>query len=192
MKGKWIYLFWCGFWGLALAQIAPFLHGQETCATVLREKKLPVKFKTRGSLQRARWEQVDEVLTGLSEDLRGMRCEIKFEEIFRTDKEELYVPLTNNLVRVVPETLLKGLPVFNQSGELLGEYESRVTYQRTGGLYATDSYILYYFLYKDTEGEVESSGNHLLLDEFLVLWSDLSERIALSTSGGSSGTGPEC
>jgi len=184
MKRTLAYL-WCGFLALALAQIAPFLHGQETCATVLKEKKLPVKFKTRG--QRARWEQVDEVLTGLSEDLRGMPCEIKFEEIFRTDKEELYIPLTNNLVRLVPETKLAGLPVFNQSGERLGEYDSRVSYQRSGGLYATDSYTLYYFQYKDTEGEVESSGNHLLLDEFLVRWSDLSERIAMNTSSGSSG-----
>ncbi len=191
LKGRWVYLCWCGFVALALAQIAPFLHGQERCATVLREKKLPVKFKTRGSPQRARWEQVDEVLTGLSEDLRGMPCELKFEEIFRTDKEELYIPLTTTLVRVVPETLLKGLPIFNQSGERLGEYESRVSYQRSGGLYATDSYTLYYFLYKDIEGEVESSGNHLLLDEYLVLRSDRSERIAINTSRGKSGPGPE-
>ncbi len=190
MKRTLAYL-WCGFLALVLAQIAPFLHGQERCATVLREKKLPVKFKTRGSPQRARWEQVDEVLTGLSEDLRGISCELKFEEIFRTDKEELYVPLTNNLVRVVPETILEGLPVFNQSEERLGEYENRVSYQRTGGLYATDSYTLYYFQYKDPEGEVESSGNHLLLDEFLVLWSDLSARIAMDTSSGNSGTVPE-
>ncbi len=178
--------FWCGFLALALAQIAPFLHGQESCATVLREKSLPVKFKTRGSPQRARWEQVDEVLTGLSEELQGMACELKFEEIFRTDKEELYIPLTNNLVRVVPETILDGLPVFNQSEERLGEYDSRVSYQRSGGLYATDSYTLYYFQYKDPEGDVESSGNHLLLDEYLVLWSDLSERVAMNTSSGNS------
>jgi hypothetical protein len=156
---------------------------------VLEEAKLPVKFKTRG--QRVRWEQVDEVLTGLSDDLRGMACQIKFEEIFRTDKEELYVPLTNNMVRVVPETILEGLPVFNQSGERLGEYDHRVSYQRSGGLYASDSYILYYFQYKDTEGEVESSGNHLLLDEYLVLWSDLSGRIAMDTSGENSRTVPE-
>jgi len=180
MRRTWAYL-WCGFVALALAQITPFLQGQETCATVLKERSLPVKFKTRG--QRARWEQVDEVLTSLSDDLRGMSCQIKFEEIFRTDKEELYIPLTNNLVRVVPETKLQGLPVFNQSGERLGEYESRVSYQRSGGLYASDSYTLYYFQYRDTEGEVESSGNHLLLDEFLVRWSELSERIAMHTSG---------
>jgi len=191
MKRTVAYL-WCGFLALALAQIAPFLHGQDRCSTVLREKKLPVKFKTRGSPQRARWEQVDQVLTDLSKDLRGTPCELNFEEIFRTDKEELYIPLTNNLIRVVPETILEGLAVFNQSGERLGEFENRVSYQRSGGLYATDSYTLYYFQYKDTEGDVESSGNHLLLDEFLVLWSDLSERIALSTSGGSSGTVPEC
>ena len=120
-----------------------------------------------------------------------MACELKFEEIFRTDKEELYIPLTNNLVRVVPETILDGLPVFNQSEERLGEYDSRVSYQRSGGLYATDSYTLYYFQYKDTEGDVESSGNHLLLDEYLVLWSDLSERVAMNTSSGISGTVPE-
>jgi hypothetical protein len=53
-------------------------------------------------------------------------------------------------------------------------------------LYATDSYTLYYFQYKDTEGDVESSGNHLLLDEYLVLWSDLSERVAMNTSRGNS------
>ena len=111
-----------------------------------------------------------------------MACKLKFEEIFRTDKEELYIPLTNNLVRVVPETILEGLPVFNQSGERLGEYDSRVRYQRSGGLYATDSYTLYYFQYKDPEGDVESSGNHLLLDDYLVPWSDLSERIALRFS----------
>ena len=50
MKRTLAYL-WCGCLVLALAQIAPFLHGQESCATVLREKSLPVKFKTRGSPQ---------------------------------------------------------------------------------------------------------------------------------------------
>ena len=91
---------------------------------------------------------------------------------------------------MVPETILEGLAVFNQSGEHLGEFENRVSYQRAGGLYATNSYTLYYFRYKDTEGEVESSGNHLLLDDYLVPWSDLSERIAINTSSGNSGTVP--
>ncbi len=44
MKRTWAYL-WCGFVALALAQITPFLHGQETCDTVLKERSLPVKFK---------------------------------------------------------------------------------------------------------------------------------------------------
>ena len=71
MKRSLVYL-WCGLLALALVQMTPFLHGQEACETVLKEKKLPVKFKTRG--QRARWEQVDEVLTGLSDDLGEMPC----------------------------------------------------------------------------------------------------------------------
>lgn len=183
MKRTLTYL-WSGLLLLTLTDLPPFLcaYAQVTCVEVLRERKLPVKFKTRGSLKMARWEQVDEVLTGLSEDLQHMRCEVKFEEIFRTDREELYIPLTNNLVRVVPETNLRGVPVFNQSGEQLGEYDHRVAYQRSGGLYASGTYTIYYFQYKDNEGEVESSGTHLLLDEFLARWSDLSERVALNTS----------
>ncbi len=182
MKWTVTFLFWWGFCGLALAQVSSLPHGQEACASLLEGKTFPTKFKTRGPLQRAQWEQIDEVLTGLREDLQGIDCEIKFQEIFRTDKEELYIPLTNNLVRLVPEATLKGLPIFNQSGERLGEYESRVSYNRSGGLYSVESYTLYYFQFKDTQEELQSSGTHLLLDEFLVPWSDLAERVAMESS----------
>ena len=182
MKRTVAFIFWWGFCGLALAQVSSSPHGQEACATVLEGKDLPTKFKTRGPLQRARWEQIDEVLTGLREDLQGIDCEIKFQEIFRTDKEELYIPLTNNLVRLVPEATLKGVPIFDQSGERLGEFENRVSYNRSGGLYRVESYTLYYFQFKDTQGELQSSGNHLLLDDFLVPWSDLAERVAMESS----------
>jgi len=182
MKRTIAVTFLLGFCGLALAQDSSFPHGQEACVTVLEGKSFPTKFKTRGPLQRARWEQIDEVLTGLREDLRGIDCEIKFQEIFRTDKEELYIPLTNNLVRLVPEATLKGLPIFDQSGERLGEYENRVSYNRSGGLYSVESYTLFYFQFKDTQGELQSSGNHLLLDNFLVPWNDLAERVAMESS----------
>ncbi len=182
MKRTVVFLFWLSFCGLALAQFSSLTHGQEACAAVLEGKDLPTKFKTRGPLQRARWEQIDEVLTGLREDLQGIDCEIKFQEIFRTDKEELYIPLTNNMVRLVPETTLKGLPIFDQSGARLGEYENRASYNRSGGLYRAESYTLFFFQFKDTQGELQSSGNHLLLDDFLVPWSDLAERVAMESS----------
>ncbi len=182
MKRTVAFIFWWGFCGLALAQDSSFPHGQEACTTVLEGKSFPTKFKTRGPLQRARWEQIDEVLVGLREDLEGIDCEIKFQEIFRTDKEELYIPLTNNMVRLVPEATLKGLPIFDQSGARLGDYEYRVSYDRRGGLYSVESYTLFYFQFKDTQGELQSSGNHLLLDDFLVPWSALADRVAMETS----------
>ena len=182
MKQTVAFIFWLSFCGLALAQVSSVPDGQEACTTVLEEENLPTKFKTRGPLQRARWEQIDEVLTGLRRDLQGIDCEIKFQEIFRTDREELYIPLTNNLVRLVPEATLKGLPIFDQSGARLGEYENRVSYNRSGGLYRVESYTLFYFQFKDTQGDLQSSGNHLLLDDFLVPWSDLAERVAMESS----------
>ena len=182
MKQTLAFILWWGCCGWAWVQVPSLLHGQAACATVLKGKALPTKLKTRGPLQRARWEQIDEVLTGLREDLQGMACQVKFQEIFRTDKKELYIPLTNNLVRLVPEATLKGLPIFDQSGELLGEYENRVAYNRTGGLYVAESYTLFYFQFRDTQGDLQSSGNFLLLDDFLLPWNKVAERIAIETT----------
>ena len=164
-----------------LGQDAPPMTHSQFCLSVLQERKLPVKLKTRGPVQTARWDQVDEVLAGLDRDPRRLDCEFKFKELFDTDHRELYFPLTNNLVRIVPESSLAGLQVFNPSEELLGEYLSRVKYTRSGGLARTNSYTLYYFQYQDSEGEIHSSGNQLLLDSYRVRWSDLAERVGFSS-----------
>ena len=168
------------FWAPVLAQDSPRVHSQP-CRSVLQERKLPVKLKTRGPVQTARWEQVDEVLAGLDRDLKTLDCEFRFNELFETDHEKLHMPLTNNVVRTVPESSLAGLPVFNPSQERLGDYVSRVKYTRTGGLVRTDSYTLYYFQYQDSEGEMHTSGSQLLLDSYRVRWSDIAERVAFKS-----------
>jgi hypothetical protein len=159
-----------------LAQDAPLVHSQP-CLSVLQERKLPIRLKTRGPVPTARWEQVDEVLTGLDRDPKARDCEFGFDELFETDRSELYVPLTNNVVRTVPESSLAGLPVFNASEKRLGEYVSRVRYTRTGGLVGTDSYTLFYFQYQDGEGEIHTSGSQLLLDNYRVRWSEIAGRV---------------
>lgn len=151
------------------------------CQSVSLDLKLPLKLKTRGKPSRARWEQVDKVMTSLHQRLKGEGCEFTFDQIFKSKKTELYFPLTNNVLRTVPEASLKGLSVFNQAGELLGRYENRVTYERSGGLYAKNSYTLYYFQFMDQRREIQSSGHRLLLDDFLVKWGDLAKKISLST-----------
>ncbi|MDA2924081.1 hypothetical protein MYX65_05390 [Acidobacteria bacterium AH-259-L09] len=176
MKHSWVFASLL----LVLSEGTYFLHGEEPCSAALRELKLPVKLKTRGKPRRARWEQVDKMLTELRKNLQGATCEFKFEEIFKTDKEKLYLPVTNNLVRTVSEAALEGVPIFNQSGERIGEYIGRVTYNRSGGLYVTKSYTLYYFQFRDTQGKIQSTGNRLLLDDYLVRWSDIKNRVAVN------------
>lgn len=154
----------------------------EGCLSVLEERKLPVKLKPRGRVETARWEQVDEVLAGLDRDHKTFDCEFKFNELFETDREELDIPLTNNLVRTVPESSLAGLAVFNRSQERLGEFVGRVKYTRTGGLVRTDSYTLYYFQYQDSGGEIHTSGSQLLLDSYRVRWSDVAERVGFKSA----------
>ncbi|MDA2934319.1 hypothetical protein MYX82_08240 [Acidobacteria bacterium AH-259-D05] len=168
-------------WSVFVQNVPPSVHS-EPCLAVLTARKLPVKLKTRGPVQRARWEQVDEVLAGLDRDVQQLNCEFRFDELFRTDRKELYIPVTNNLVRMVPEVTLKGVSIFNQSEEHLGEYESRVSYSRTGGLLRADSYTLYHFQFRNAEGEFQTSGHDLLLDHYLVRWSEIAGGVAIKTS----------
>ena len=155
--------------------------GGQDCESVARRGKLPAKLKTRRKPSRARWEQVDKVMINLGKILQGYDCEWTFEEMFKTGKKELYFPLTNNLIRQVPEGVLRGLQLFDQEGEKVGEYEGRVSYERAGGLYAQEEYKLYFFQFKNSEGELQSTGNRLLTDDFLVRWDDLMGRTAVST-----------
>lgn len=153
----------------------------DECESLTAQLRLPVKLKTRGKPARARWEQVDVVVSKLRESLPGKSCAFTFGQVFRSDKKEVYFPLTNNLVRTVPEEALKSIKVFSQEGYDLGEYEGRVAYERSGGLYVKNAYRLYYFQFKDKRGELQSTGNRLLLDNFVARWDDLKDRVLIST-----------
>lgn len=173
-------LFWGPFVVAAWGQEGLPVPSPKACQQILEVKKLPLKLKTRGPVRRVRWEQIDQVLTDLSGNPQGRACAFKFAQIFRTDREDVFVPVTNNLIRVAPETTLQGISIYRQSGEPAGEYSGRVSYSRKGGLYSTESYTLYHFQYRDTDGELQSSGNHLLLDDYLVRWQDLRDRLAIA------------
>ncbi|MEE8348957.1 MAG: hypothetical protein V3R94_05270 [Acidobacteriota bacterium] len=172
---------WAAFGGLIPAQDSGSMQSPP-CQSALQERNLPIRLKTRGSVETARWEQVDEVLAGLDRDLKALDCRFRFNELFETRRQELFFPLTNNVVRTVPESSLAGVAVFNPSEERLGEYVSRVEYTRTGGLENTDSYTLYYFQYRDSEGEIHTSGSQLLLDSYRVRWSDIAESVGFDTA----------
>ena len=153
----------------------------ETCVAASAKLKFPVKLKTRGKPRRVKWEQLDRVLTDLTEWIEDGACRFRFSEVFTTNRPDLYVPVTNSLVRLVPEASLQGLLVFETSGEKLGEYVGQATYERRGNLQFKKSYRLHYFQFKDFSGELQSTGGRLLLDDYLVRWSDLKGRVAVNT-----------
>lgn len=165
--------------GFLLLLTAPFSVRAGDCQSLLQSLKLPAELKTKGKPAVARWDKVDKVLTGFRERANGMDCRITLGQVFRSGKKEVFFPLTNNVLRTVPEASLAGVSVFSTEGELLGEFSNLVTYERSGGLYARDSYSLVYFQFTDRRGELQSSGNRLLLDTFVVKWSDIRDQPAL-------------
>ncbi|MGH9339237.1 MAG: hypothetical protein ACRD1R_06565 [Acidobacteriota bacterium] len=160
--------------------------GRLACVSEIKGLKLPVEVKTDGNPPVARWAQVDETLTRLRESLPASDCQVTFGEIFRTDKRDLYIPLTNNLIRTVPEETLKDLTIYNTEAEELGHFANRVVFERSGGGYALSSYKLYYFQFRDQSGKLQSSGNRQFIDMatgdplFLIKWEELKERTAIS------------
>lgn len=152
------------------------------CQQISNEMDLPADLKTTGKMKAARWQIVDRTLNDLSERVQDLNCSFTFEDIFLvSDPDETYFPITNTALRLVPEESFAGLTVFRKDGEAIGTFDSRVAYQRSGGLYARDSYTLYYFQFKDEQGRFQSSGNRLLLDDFLVRWSEIADRVALDS-----------
>jgi hypothetical protein len=174
---------WMGFILLLVANaLAPVVA--QDCPEVLREMKLPKKLKTRGKPKVLKWEDVDGVLNDVDKKLQGDTCSFAFNQLFSTKNKDAYFPLTNSVIRLVPEASLTGLKVFNNEGDELGTFAGKVRYERTGGLYARRSYVLYYFQFEDSNGQLQSVGgqsSQLLLDRFTVRWSELKGRVALST-----------
>ena len=153
----------------------------DDCESIRAEFKVPVNLKTRGKPKVGKWEKVDEVLNGVAQNLETVACEFAFGELFRNKNEgELYFPLTNTVVRLVPEESLAGVEVFNKEGEALGVYSNRVRYERSGGLQWKQSYETYYFQFTDSAGKLQSVGHQLLLDSYVVRWMDIRGKVAVS------------
>jgi hypothetical protein len=154
----------------------------DDCEAIVAEFELPVKLKTRGKTKVGKWEKVDEILNGVGKVSEKSSCEFLFGQLFRNKKEdELFLPLTNTVLRVVPEESLSGIEVFSKDGEPLGVYANRFSYERSGGLHLKKSYSIYYFQYLDLADKLQSVRRKgLLLDDFVVRWTDIKDKLAVS------------
>ena len=173
------------FWIVAaafLVLVLPVDTRAEDCATIAKELKLPVNLKTRGKPKVGKWEKVDEVLNMVAKSPSASACRFAFRDLFRNKKEEeLYFPLTRSVLKAVPEDVFRGVAVYTKEGDLLGQYENRVRYEKSGGLQVLDSYDSYYFQFSTPAGKLESVGNQLLLDSYVVRWTDIKDKVAVSS-----------
>ncbi len=172
-------------WILTLALLlttacGPLLGAQ--CEALINELDLPVKAKTRGKPKVIRWETVDETMDSLdrSNDARS-GCRLTFAQVFKIDRDDLYMPLTNTLIRLAPEGTFGGLKFYSRDGVEQGTYEHRIVFEKTGGLYARRSYKVYIFQYTTPSGRLMKVGPQLLLDSFMIRWDDIKDKVAYST-----------
>ena len=80
------------------------------CDLLVKGLDLPVKAKTRGKPKAVRWEIVDKTLDRLDKS-EGVpaECRLTFDQVFKVDREDVYFPLTNTLIRLAPEGTFTGL-----------------------------------------------------------------------------------
>ncbi len=165
-----------------VGQVGPASLG--ACADVAAKLKLPQAVGKRKQPNRLKWEDVDKVMTRLREELQGRECRFSFAEVFRFKQkkdEEIFFPLTNNVLRTSPEGVFEGIEVFNHQVKVVGRFANRVPHERSGGGYAKKSYTLFSFQFKNSSGEFESVGGRLLYDDYLVRWNDIKEKVALTS-----------
>ena len=152
-----------------------WIHGEPACLHVVESMKLPVKLAPSEKPAR-----VDTILRKLSYQLQGKSCAFKFSQVFRPADLE-FLPLTNVVVGLAPESSLENLALHGSEGTLKGRFERRVTVELEGRTTVTNPYPFYYFHFRDGNSQIQSTGNRLLRDDFLAKWSDLADRIAIST-----------
>ncbi|PYV15671.1 MAG: hypothetical protein DMG07_09275 [Acidobacteria bacterium] len=161
---------------------------------------LPCRIKTRGKPKMLRWEEVDRCLNtaagrvdwpALARELESIRAAVRvvpaiefnaaveaslsaqaqsFEKVFAVKDDESLLPLTNSVLKFIPQDSLQNLPVFNRVGDEVGTFLGPYSYERTGGLASANTYRLTLFQYTDRNGNVQSANDKLLLDSFGVPW----------------------
>ncbi len=162
---------------LVSLNFGPLLATQ--CESLQNGLKLPVKVKTRGKPKVIKWELVDKTMDSLDKfEGASSLCQLTFEQIFKTDRDDLYFPLTNTVIRLAPEGTFDGLKFYTKDEVEQGTFENRVTFERTGGLYARNSYQVYIFQYTTPSGRLMKIGPQLLLDNFVFKWADIKNKVA--------------
>jgi len=100
---------------------------------------------------------------------------LSFDKVFLVKKNEemaALLPLSNSLLKFLPEKSLAELMVHNKNGDLLGTFIGPYSFERSGGLEILSEYRIVNFQYTDLRGNAQAPGERFLLDSFGVPWRD--------------------
>lgn len=148
----------------------------------------PLKVKARGSHRVLRFEEIDRRLADLAAWLEtdqaavldpeapaGGPDTLRFADLFVPARPDTLFPLTNSVVRYVPESSLAGLTVFDSAGVAVGTFSNKYIYTRQG----ERRFTLHFFQYQTAAGTLRRTGPDLLLDRFSIRWQELADKPCL-------------
>lgn len=186
----WMMLLLGALAGMALAQAVQATPpaGDPAVRPAVRQQFPPKKIKARGPQHILRFEDIDrrlaDVVTWMEqrqtalpdpEAPQGTPVSMSFAELFQPARSDALFPLTNSVVRWVPESSLAGLTVFDGTGTPMGSFSNKYPYTRSGA----QSYTLWFFQYQASDGHLRRTGPDLLLDRFSVRWLDVAGKPCL-------------
>jgi len=169
-------------------------------------EEFPCKVKTDGNPRMIRWQDIEECFNdaedrvdweNLTQQIETLRTDggflkadifeaiesalsahvISYTRVFKVNKKEALLPLSNTVLKFLPHDSLMDLPVFDKRmKKQVGTFSGVFTYERSGGLSVANSYKLAVFQYTDMKGDIQtpSMNNRLLLDSYGVPWEDAS------------------
>jgi len=96
---------------------------------------------------------------------------LQFDRVFRVKEADVLLPLSNSILRFLPENSLMNLPVYDKSGKRVGTFSGGYTFEKMGEISGSRQ-VHSLFQYTDSNGKIHSSSDKLLLDSFGVPWKE--------------------
>jgi hypothetical protein len=102
------------------------------------------------------------------------RQALPYNKVFLVKGAEALLPLTNSILKYVPQNSLMDQPVFVPRVKYsIGVFAGVFFYERSGALASGISYRLALFQYTDSQGKIQTSSDKLLLDSYGVPWAKI-------------------
>ncbi len=163
--------------------------------------QFPCKAKSGGSPKMVRWQDVAKCVNyandrvdweDISRQLQDIRKEFRvqaeemlslaeaslashklsFDKVFIIKDERALLPLSNSLLKFLPEGSLQDLPVFEKAlKKQVGTFAGLYSFDKSGELSGNRSRLVL-FQYNDLKGNIHSAAERLLLDQFGLPWKD--------------------